>query len=155
MPHPSAQTVQDDAASKAKRAFVRSSRRQEISVRGTLAIGSASAHIVRLTPAAGLRDGVIDVDVVDMSDGGVGAIGMVFLPRGTSVRIKLYTPTATPEVLLDITGIVRRVAMVDRRPAYHIGIGFDNLSAQTQVDVSRVLAMLGNSEDETEGARHA
>jgi hypothetical protein len=114
----------------------------EVSIRGLLAVAPTSAGVVRLTSAAGVRNGTLDVDIVDVSEGGVGAISMTFLPRGTWVKLQLLSPTPEALVLLDITGVVRRITMIDRRPAYQLGIGFEDLTAQKLADVGRLLSML-------------
>lgn len=162
MPHPSAISAHPTAPEgvKPRGTFVRGSRRHEVSIRGLLSIAPASSGIVRWTSAAGARDGAIEVDVVDVGTGGLGAIGLVFLPRGTWVRVRLLAPTAESQVLLDVTGVVRRISMIDRRPAYQIGIGFQDVTPQTLKAIESLLGVLVDTEVDAntpgfKGAAHA
>jgi hypothetical protein len=154
MPHPSAvpqagaqpTSVVTDAKSRTN--FVRSTRRHELSIRGLLSIAPASTGVVRWSAAAGAREGVVEVDAIDLSKGGMGLIGLVFIPRGTVVRLKLLAPTSEAQVLLDVCGVVRRVAMIDRRPAYQFGVSFGDLSAELTKDIEKLLALLHADDDE-------
>jgi hypothetical protein len=147
MPHPSAiPAVAPPVEAKGKSSFVRGARRHEISVRGLLTIAPASTSVVRWSAGAGVKDGILEVDAIDLSKGGMGVIGLVFVPRGTVVRVKLLAPTSEAQVLLDVTGVVRRVTMIDRRPAYQFGISFGELDADTSRNISQLLEMLNEGD---------
>jgi hypothetical protein len=161
MPHPSAvpqagaQTTPVVTDAKSRTNFVRSARRHELSIRGLLSIAPASTAAVRWSAAAGAREGVVEVDAIDLSKGGMGLIGLVFLPRGTVVRVKLLAPTSEAQVLLDVCGIIRRVAMIDRRPAYQFGVSFGDLGPEVTKDIERLLALLHADDDEVVARKEA
>jgi hypothetical protein len=161
MPHPSAIPSSVAAATpavgdvKVKAGFVRGARRHEISIRAMLSIAPASSAAVRWSSAAGAREGTVEVDAIDLSKGGMGLIGLVFIPRGTVVRVKLLAPTSDAQVLLDVCGVVRRVAMIDRRPAYQFGVSFGELSAEVVQDVEKLLILLHEDEADVTGRKEA
>lgn len=161
MPHPSAipptsaTTAAAASDAKSRTNFVRSARRHELSIRGLLSIAPASTGVVRWSAAAGAREGVVEVDAIDLSKGGMGLIGLVFIPRGTVVRVKLLAPTSEAQVLLDVCGVVRRVAMIDRRPAYQFGVSFGDLGPEVTKDIEKLLMVLHEDDAEQAGVKEA
>jgi len=106
---------------------VRRSSRHDVSLRAQLCIIGTHANLVRLAAPAGARQGWLDVDVVDVSAGGLGFITNVFLPRECRIRLQVFlddSAVPTAEVPLRI----QRVNMTDRRPAYLLGASLADAS---------------------------
>jgi hypothetical protein len=127
-----------------KQVMVRRSVRHDIAMRAHVSVAPACAQTVRLSPATGVRDGWIEVDAVDCSLGGLGLLTTVFFPRHTVVKIKLFGAGEEKPLVLECDAIVRRVQMTDRRPAYHVGTSFHNLSEEQQRRVELLNAMLAH-----------
>ncbi|MDX2116707.1 MAG: hypothetical protein SFY96_00830 [Planctomycetota bacterium] len=106
---------------------VRRSSRHDVSLRAQLCIAGTHANVVRLAAPAGARQGWLDVDVVDVSVGGLGFITSVFLPRDCRARLRVFlddSASPTAEVPLRL----HRVNMTDRRPSYLIGASITDAS---------------------------
>ncbi|MFO0831608.1 MAG: PilZ domain-containing protein [Phycisphaerales bacterium] len=129
-------------APNAKLAELRRDVRHQVAMRAQVCISGMHAALVRLSPAAGAKDGWLEADAVDFSLGGVGLITSVFLPRHAGVRVRLLTPGEESTVLFEGEAVVRRVIMTDRRPAYHLGTSFHNLDAESQKQVTAINQML-------------
>jgi len=106
---------------------VRRSSRHDVSLRAQVAIAGTHANLVRLAAPAGARHGWLDVDVVDVSAGGLGFLANVFLPRECRVRVQVFLDdSGTPAAEIPLK--VQRVNMTDRRPAYLIGASITDAS---------------------------
>jgi hypothetical protein len=105
---------------------VRQNRRREIAIAAHIAVTKEHAEIVRLAPGAATRAGWFDATVVDASEGGLGFVSELFVPRGCMVKVDIRNPLNTDESLLVAGMRIKRVQMIDRRPGYLIGGVFES-----------------------------
>jgi hypothetical protein len=127
-------------------AIIRKVERFDVSIAAQIGPVAAHTSVVRLSPAAGAKDDWIECNCVDLSLAGAGFFTTVFLPRLTRLRIKLYSAGETPHVVLACEAAVRRCVMTDRRPAYHLGCAFVDLSEEQQRQLDLVLSQVGTSD---------
>jgi len=118
---------------------VRQSQRHDVALRGTVQIDPDQASIVRLSKTSGAREGVLSVDIVDLSAKGLGFLIPVFLPKGIGVVVAVLDPKGGPP-LLSIKGKVMRAVMTDRRPMYLIGVSIEIPEGDTKKALDSILA---------------
>lgn len=124
-------------------AIIRKVERFDVSIPAHLGPVAAHTGVVRLAPAAGAKEGLIECNCVDISLAGAGFFTTVFLPRLTRIRIKLFSVGDSPQLLLTCEATVRRCIMTDRRPAYHLGCAFADLTEEQQRQLDIILAQVG------------
>lgn len=124
-------------------AIIRKVERFDVAIPTHLGPFAAHGAIVRLAPAAGSKDGFVECSCIDISVGGAGFFTTVFLPRLTRVHVKLYSVGDTPQVILACDAVVRRCVMTDRRPAYHLGCAFVDLTEEQQRHLDVILSQFG------------
>ncbi|MEM9065666.1 MAG: PilZ domain-containing protein [Planctomycetota bacterium] len=80
---------------------------------------------VRFTSMVDLKDGQVRGDLVDLSQGGLGILTTVFVPRKAAMTVELLgnAEDGAP-VLLECRVRIQTVVMTDRRPAYMLGTSF-------------------------------
>lgn len=100
---------------------------------------------VALAGASGAKDGWVDVDVIDLSAGGLGMISLVFLPRKTQIRLQILGPDPEAPALVELAGTVQRVCMTDRRPAYLIGASLGAMAPEVRSRLDSILMMFSDS----------
>lgn len=122
--------------------IVRKAARFDVAIRGMVSVSPAHGQVVRFSAQAGGKDGWIEMDAVDFSLGGVGMVCLEFVPRGTVVRVRLFGPKADSGQILECAALVRRVIMTDRRPAYHIGTSFQELSEEQLRQAQELISVL-------------
>ncbi|MCB9847834.1 MAG: PilZ domain-containing protein [Phycisphaeraceae bacterium] len=118
---------------------VRQNRRREIAIAAHVAVAPHHAEIVRLAPGAATRGGWFDATVVDASEGGLGFVSELFVPRGCSVQVDIRSPVQPDESLIIAQMRIKRVLMVDRRPGYLVGGVFEGNDERFEELVSRFL----------------
>jgi c-di-GMP-binding flagellar brake protein YcgR len=121
---------------------VRQAQRHDVALRGRFTIAETHASAIRLARNSGLRDGVIEADVVDFSAGGLGLLSHVFVPKRAVLNCKLFLPQSEA-LAFECEGTVTRVVMTDRRPMYLIGVTFREMSAAARDQLAVLLAALG------------
>jgi hypothetical protein len=126
--------------------IMRKAERFDVSINAVLGPTAQHASVVKLAPAAGAKDGMIDCNCVDISLAGAGFFTTVFLPRLTRIRVKLFSAGDTPQELLSCDAIVRRFIMTDRRPAFHVGCSFTDMTEDQQRQLDAILAQVGQGE---------
>jgi hypothetical protein len=124
--------------------IVRRTLRHDVAIRAAFCVSGPHQQLVRLSPAAGLTAGWVECDCVDAGLGGVGLITTVFVPRLSQLRVRLYSAGESKEIILEATGVVRRVIMTDRRPAYHLGISFHELDDKGHAQIASLMSLLGS-----------
>lgn len=125
------------------RVIVRTAVRHDVCLRGAVSVVQESGQGVRLSAAAGATDGWIEVDVVDISAGGIGLISTVFFPRRTLLTLRVFSPQAEGVEIFAANARIQRVCMTDRRPAYMLGTSFERLTAAQQAHLRAVLTTVG------------
>lgn len=119
--------------------MVRRTTRYDVSIRAAMAVAPNHDGLIKFSAAAGGKDGWVECDCVDFSMGGLGLLTTVFIPRPGCIKVRLFSPTDSTQVILECTCVVRRVLMTDRRPAYHLGCSFVQLGEE---EVKKVEALL-------------
>lgn len=99
----------------------------------------------RLASQAGAMDGWLEVDVVDLSHGGMGLISLVFLPRRTLLTVRVFSPQGDGAEILQCPVRIQRVCMTDRRPAYLLGTSFEQMSPERRSKLDELLESIGGS----------
>ncbi|GMV27441.1 MAG: hypothetical protein AMXMBFR58_34720 [Phycisphaerae bacterium] len=127
--------------------IVRRTARYDIALRAKAGPTQLHAAAIRLSATVAARNGLVDVDVLDFSGGGVGLLSMVFFPRRSCLRLVVQGFVDGEPDLLDAVVRVQRVVMSDRRPAYIIGTSFESLSTAAQAQVDQLLARLEGGSD--------
>lgn len=122
--------------------IVRNSVRHDLCLRGAVSVTTEGEGGVRFAAPAGVKDGWLDVDIVDIGTGGLGFISLVFIPRKTLLQVRVYGAGSESSLLLTVSARVQRVCMTDRRPAYLMGCSFDNLTPESRAALDALLASL-------------
>ncbi|MDX2133028.1 MAG: PilZ domain-containing protein [Planctomycetota bacterium] len=122
--------------------IVRNSIRYDVCLRGMVSVIDEQVGGVRLTTASGVRNGWLDVDVVDLATGGLGFISSIFFPRRVLLRVRVLGQGDTPPTLLECTARVQRVCMTDRRPAYLMGCAFEAQTPQADAQLAALIGLL-------------
>ena len=104
---------------------VRQNRRREIAIAAHITVAKEHAQIVRLAPGSATRAGWFDGTIVDASEGGLGVVSELCVPRGCLVCVDIRNPIKTDDTLLTAVMRIKRVLMIDRRPGYLVGGVFD------------------------------
>jgi hypothetical protein len=121
---------------------VRRSQRRAIGLDADLAVDPGHAEQVRFAPIVSLRDGSLPVTAVDLSEGGAGVIATTFLPSGCRGTLRLRDPRGGDDPLFEAPVAVTRVAMIDRRPGYQIGLAFTDAGRVFQERLDAFLELL-------------
>ncbi len=125
--------------------IVRKAIRHDVAIRAAIRVAPVHADIVRLSNSSSAQNGWLVVDCIDASLSGLGFIATTFFPRMTRIEARLHRGAEGEEVLVECPCIIRRVIMTDRRPAYHLGCSFGDMSPEVQAKIEAIL----NSLDET------
>ena len=91
-----------------------------------IAVSPKHAEIVRLAPGAATRGGWFDSTVVDASEGGLGFVSELYVPRGCLVDVDIRSPQNHDESIFIACMRIKRVLMIDRRPGYLVGGVFED-----------------------------
>lgn len=121
---------------------VRRSQRHDVALHGRFRIASDHESSIVLARASGVRNGVIEADVVDLSGGGLGMLTPVFVPKQALLECQILLPQSSAPAL-ECQARVTRVIMTDRRPMYLIGLLFEAMSDQAAQALSKMLADMG------------
>lgn len=66
--------------------------------------------------------------LLDISGGGAGLVVGEYVPKWAHVVLGVHRSEEDREAIVTAPGVIRRVQMLDRRPSYLIGIGFERLT---------------------------
>ena len=101
----------------------------------------------RLRPGIACREQVrfaraedLSVSVVDCSRGGIGIRATTFVPQGTTIDVGVQRRDGS---VIQVSGQVQRVGMVDRTPHYYLGVAF---AGDTQASTVEALLTLARTE---------
>ncbi len=124
--------------------IVRQSARHDVCLRGMARVAPESSNIVRLARASGAKDGWIEVDVVDLSSGGVGFVSMLFFPRRSLLTLRIFGNAPEAPAVATVQCRIQRVCMTDRRPAYLIGGAIEATDDEARAGLEKLLTLFGN-----------
>jgi hypothetical protein len=100
----------------------------DVCIHAQVRVHPQSTEIVKMASGVTTAGPWSDVDVVDLSMGGLGFATSHFLPRGVRVLIRLINARGEP--VPPVSACVQRVVMTDRRPSYIVGCAFDGQTDQ-------------------------
>jgi len=106
----------------------------------SLTIPEPALGQVRLAAGALSRFGRIEGTLVDISGGGAGLVVGEYVPRWSPVILGVHRTAESETALVSAAAVVRRVRMLDRRPSYLIGLGFDGLDDRARGELESLLA---------------
>lgn len=123
---------------------VRQTVRYELKLRAVLEIASEHSGQVRMSVGGVARTEGIDLKTVDFSEGGIGLMSDIFLPRGCLARVKVFEGEGQEEtVVLDARVRIRRVIMTDPKPTYFLGTAFVDPGPRLQQQLERLIRIAG------------
>lgn len=121
----------------------RQTARMDLSLPARVSVAPEHAGVVRFTSFAGVREGWLDVDLVDFSSKGVGFMTSVFIPRRCLLSLRILSHGAEPKrVLVEGLARVQRVVMTDRRPGYLIGTSFEVMTSELHAQIEEVVRQI-------------
>jgi len=77
---------------------------------------------------------------MDISGGGAGLVVGEYVPKWAQVIVGVHRSEEDAESVLLAPGVVRRVQMLDRRPSYLIGVGFERLTDDEFEQIASLIA---------------
>ena len=146
--------------------MIRSSDRHALTLPIRLRAAETQPGAVQFADGRSDAEGWIEVQLVNISTGGLGIESPVFLPRGGEFRIRgnfghnavhsaspvhhighsdadaAGDPDRTERTHFDIHACARRVAMTNQKPLYEIGLSFVDLSAVMRDRVQAFLDLI-------------
>ena len=84
-----------------------------------------------------------DLAVIDVSRGGLGLSTGFFVPKNLRLTLRVWGVSGEGEYKteeLTVAGVVRRCAMADHKPTYHVGVQFLNPSGADEVKLVELAA---------------
>lgn len=120
----------------------RSASRHDVALDAKLSLQPPDAERIRFSRSAVAPDGSWHGTVVDVSDGGLGLICEVYVPVWSRVRVRIPWPNEPGRVLFEADGLTRRVQMIDRRPAYLLGLQYDELVGDQLACLQRFMDLI-------------
>lgn len=134
------------ASAAPSQAEIRRHERLEISLPARLIPSGAepgSRAELRFSGKAAVGSGGLEVTAVDLSDGGIGFLSPVMLPRNAVFQVRVLAPPgAITTSLIETRVRVRRCQMADHTPTFLIGTAFVEQSSIVRTKVSRARGIL-------------
>lgn len=98
---------------------------------------------LRFSGKAAVGSGGLEVTAVDLSDGGIGFLSPVMLPRNAVFQVRVLAPPgAITTSLIETRVRVRRCQMADHTPTFLIGTAFVEQSSVIRTKVNRARGVL-------------
>ena len=128
---------------------VRRTERFEMSLPARIRVAMQHLESVQFAKGVTDDDRWIGIDITDFGLGGVGFVTDLILPRSLDLELQIYdSGDRSDEIMVSCQMQVRRVQMVDRRPAYLLGCAFGEIDEETQSGLDSLIERLqGHSED--------
>lgn len=120
----------------------RSASRHDVALDATLTLRAPDNEQVRFSRSAVALDGSWHATVVDVSEGGLGAICELYVPTWARVHVHIPWPGQPERPLFDMDCMARRIQMIDRRPAYLIGLQFDDSSESAHQSLEEFMTLI-------------
>ena len=105
----------------------------------SLTLSDADAGQLRVTGGVLSRFSRIEGTLMDISGGGAGLVVGEYVPKWASVTLGVHRGEGMEEALLRARCVVRRVQMLDRRPSYLLGVGFEG---QNESEVAQLAGLI-------------
>jgi hypothetical protein len=97
---------------------------------------------IRFSRSAVAPDGSWHGTVVDVSDGGLGLICELYVPVWSHIHVHIGWPNDPDRTLFAADCLARRVQMIDRRPAYLVGLQYDELSDDQHAALEQFMTLI-------------
>lgn len=124
---------------------LRRSARYDVALRARVEPAADARPAVQFS-AALTRRGPLEVDIVDISSGGVGLLSGLFIPRGCPLDLRIMgLGGEVAEELVAVRARVHRVIMTDRRPAYLVGASFEQVDEAQAVRLNWLVSQFGKA----------
>lgn len=135
---------------------VRQHARHDVALDAELSVAPEQAQAVRFSSSAAGKNGRLQVVLTDISEGGLGVMSTVFVPRHALMDLRVKNP-ALPEgpAALQMRIRVQRITMTDRRPGYLLGATFADDGPDFAARLDAFLRMLDGESPEGIGAAGA
>lgn len=132
---------------------VRRTERFEISLPARVRVAMHHMDSVQFAKGVTDSDRWIDIEVTDFGLGGVGFVSDLILPRELDLELEIFDiGDQSDQVMMSCQMKVRRVQMIDRRPAYLLGCAFGTIDEETQSGIDLLITRLqGASETQSSG----
>ncbi len=111
-------------------------------------LSQEDAEQLRVTPEVLSKHSRIEGTLMDISGGGAGLVVGEYIPKWAQVIVGVHRNEEDPEAVVRAPGVVRRVQMLDRRPSYLIGVGFERLSDDEFEQIASLIADIDGMEVE-------
>lgn len=118
--------------------IARRATRVDVCIHAQVRVHPQDGEVLKLSTGVTSAGPWLDVDVVDLSLGGLGYATSLFLPRGVRVMFRLMGSKGEPSPVIGAR--VQRVVMTDRRPSYIVGCAFDETSDEAMASIRRILS---------------
>ncbi len=125
----------------------RSDERREVALAASISLSSEDREQLRVAPGVLSRHGRINGTLMDISGGGAGLVVEEFVPKWAHVVVGVHRTEDDADSLVSAPGIVRRVQMLDRRPSYLLGIGFERLSDDEFEQIASLISEIDGVEE--------
>lgn len=120
----------------------RSASRHDVALDAKLTLRAPDTERIRYSRSAISPDGSWPATVVDVSGGGLGLICELYVPVWARVLVQIGWPGRPGEALFETACLSRRVQMIDRRPAYLVGLQYDELTETQRHSLERFMTLV-------------
>ncbi len=120
----------------------RTASRHDVALDAKLSLRAPDNERVRYSRTAVSPDGSWPATVVDVSGGGLGVICEVYVPVWARVRVEIQWPGGDRGTLFQGNCMARRVRMIDRRPAYLLGLQYEALTDEQRGALESFMALV-------------
>jgi len=118
----------------------RSEERREVALAASITLSQIDAEQLRVTSDVLSKHSRIEGTLMDISGGGAGLVVGEYVPKWAQVIVGVHRSEEDAESVLLAPGVVRRVQMLDRRPSYLIGVGFERLTDDEFEQIASLIA---------------
>lgn len=101
----------------------------------------------RVTPSRSMTDAErwFPVQVVDVSEGGLGLESPLFLPRGCLLSVRTAAKPGDADCQMPFQCRVQRVSMHSAKPVYYLGLSFVGGNESNNREVARMIGLDGSA----------
>jgi len=120
----------------------RSASRHDVALDASLTLRAPDTERIRYSRTAISPDGSWPGTLVDVSGGGLGIICELYVPVWAHVHVHIGWPGRDEGTLFEADCLSRRVQMIDRRPAYLLGLQYDEMNEDQRDALERFMTLV-------------